>query len=1087
MRKRYKKQPIVAVDWPPRVGQDFFGRLGLAVKEESTTQPQDLRSANWYMLRGHVDRIPDLPGYKEITVEDVLKSNSSGIYVIIDGPPGIGKTTLCRKLLNMWSNRTLAHQQYILVLYCPLRDSRVASATTLAELFTYENLKVPKVVEWMLEKEGEGMLIIFDGWDELSVKHRRSSLVARIACRELLNECSLIFTSRSYASSSLLKSSLFDKHVQVVGFSQEEIFTVVIKKIQKDPEESQKVIDTVLKDQTGAMLRFNSDSKSALKLVNDLKVQRDVLSLCYVPLICSMVIVVYCKLGHLPTTLTQLYENFILQTIRRHVEIKKKHDEIDPYAIETLPSLPQQLRKPFEELCHLAYTNLANTRMTFTSSQFQQSSTNEEFLGLITTFIDYDEKTYQFLHLTIQEFLAAWWISNHEKTEEKFKDHFNDDHFRMCLMFTAGLTHLKHESYQQYFNKQFDLQCIIQSQSSTVFETYCHPSFSESNLLTTAKCSTFEISRRHKLLHDSSKLFHIIYLFQLLYESQNTTLCGVLAQSVINASICFDTNTSLFETLCFGYFINNSNTTWNQLHLYLPNEQCVAAFTKGSTNDIQCKALKLSLGGCSNESIHKLAQQPFLCNVQELHCNLDEYSDSSNCFTHDFVLLKVLKLPNLKILHFDEETACGGTDNCSKIEKCLEKKLTLKELHVKLPSAKSKPIVNSIIRGVTKNEIMTSFSLDTEYIDLMVDISALLKHNKTLKSFSLIVNSNLKSMKIKLTEVRTPLTSLKLELRVGGEKETKSMLQHIKGLECLILPPVAYSYPLQLILESHPDLQQLGLQLDTEETAITLFTHLETNTTLKALKIWIYYEPLLSIPNVGIKLKDMLEKNATLQCFEVEVKNIFFFCKPTFDVPIESMIDFVSLMANGLRCNTNIQQLGIPWPIAISSHKNDAQTFLCDIFHMKHLKELQVKIYPAADINITPLSRVLSMEVLFYEHALPALTKILQLKKSICKSLSIQCNLLCHINPEWKKTAEQFYEAIFLHPTLEYVEVISTSTELEHIFKAQQEAMIAKHKEKQPIPKVVHIPINLLIDAMKSSRASPLTKSVITNRSPKPL
>ena len=55
--------------------------------------------------------------------------------------------------------------------------------------------------------------------------------------------------------------------------------------------------------------------------MNDLKVRGDVQSLCYVPLVCSMVILVYCKFdGHLPTTLTELYENFILQTIRRHTK-----------------------------------------------------------------------------------------------------------------------------------------------------------------------------------------------------------------------------------------------------------------------------------------------------------------------------------------------------------------------------------------------------------------------------------------------------------------------------------------------------------------------------------------------------------------------------------------------------------------------------------------------------------------------------------------------------------------------------------------------------------------------------------------------
>ena len=1058
MKKRYKKQPIVAVDWPPRVGQDFFGRLELVTKEESTTQPKNCWSANWYMLRGNVDQISNLPGYEEVTVEDVLKSNSSNIYVIIDGPPGIGKTTLCRKLLNMWSNGTLPHQQYILVLYCPLRNTRVASAATLAELFTYENPKVPKVVDWMLEKEGEGMLIIFDGWDELSVKHKRFSLAARIARRELLTDCSLIFTSRSYASSSLLRFSHFNKHVQVIGFSQEEIFTVVIKTIQKDPEESQKVIDTVLKGQTGVAL--NSDSESALKLINDLKVHGDVLSLCYVPLICSMVIAAYCKLGHLPTTLTQLYENFILQTIRRHVEIKERHDEIDPYAIETLSLLPQQLVKPFEELCQLAYTNLANTRMTFTSSQFQQSSTNEDFLGLITTFTDYDEKTHHFLHLTIQEFLAAWWISKHEETEEKFKDHFDDDHFRMCLRFTAGLTQLKHESYKQYFSKQFDLQC--NAQLPTVFEAYCRPSFSESNSPIIANCY---VAFGSENTYDS-KLLHI-HLFQLLYESQNAALCGVLAQSFVNASICFSAEKlSFFEILCFGYFISNSNMTWNQLHLYLPNEKCIAAITKDHhpTNDIQCKALKLTLAKCTNESIHKLAQQPLLHNIQELYCDLIGHS-------HSFVLLEVLKLPHLKILYFNEWWTDLGTDDCSELEKCLETKLTLKELqYAVLPSYKSKgnrPIINSIIRGVTKNKIITSFSLVTECTDIMADIKALLKHNKTLEAFTLVVHSNLEPMKIILTEVRTPLTSLRLDLKVDGEKQRELMLQHIRGLKCLILQPVACTayppelqpivdslqqqVPLRPILDSHPGLQQLGLYLDTEEIAITLFTHLMTNTTLRALKVWIY-KPLMLIHKVGARLKAMLEINATLQCFEVDVKDLFSLCdhKPIFDVHMNSMVKFMSLMANGLRCNTNIQQLRTPF--VISQHENDAQTFLHDIFHMKHLKELQLRIYPAADVKNYYTSR----EVLFYEHALPALTKMLQLKKPI-RSLSIRFDILKRqIDPEWEKTLEQFNEAIFLHPTLEYVELISRSFGTGHIFKAQQ-AAIAKHKEKQPIPKLVHI------------------------------
>uniref|UniRef100_A0A1X7SPL2 Uncharacterized protein n=1 Tax=Amphimedon queenslandica TaxID=400682 RepID=A0A1X7SPL2_AMPQE len=172
-------------------------------------------------------------------------------------------------------------------------------------------------------------------------------------------------------------------------------------------------------------------------------------------------------------------------------------------------------------MCQLAYTNLANTRMTFSSHQLQSLSeaVKEDYLGLMTTFMEYSKKNYQFLHLSIQEFLAAWWIAKHEKkTEEVFKDHFDDDHFRMCLRFVAGLTHLEHESYQQYFNKQqLDLQCKRKPFSGC--ET-CHLSY-----------FYHQNPERRQIDHIGSDDFDnvpILLLLQLLYESQNTTLCQFL-------------------------------------------------------------------------------------------------------------------------------------------------------------------------------------------------------------------------------------------------------------------------------------------------------------------------------------------------------------------------------------------------------------------------------------------------------------------------------------------------------------------------------------------------------------------------------
>uniref|UniRef100_A0A1X7TA33 NACHT domain-containing protein n=1 Tax=Amphimedon queenslandica TaxID=400682 RepID=A0A1X7TA33_AMPQE len=710
MRQHYKHQPIVATDWPPRIGKNFFGRLALVEKQDSSTQAESA----WHLLRGQVDKTVKLTENKEISVEDVLQPTDSSLSlrVVIDGPPGIGKTTLCRKLLNMWSNGPLVHQQYDLVLYCPLRNSKIATATTLSDLFVRQLNKYKNVPEWFEERDGEGLLIMFDGWDELSEQLRQSSLATSIICKEKLDQCSVIVTSRSYASSSLLEiMSNLSRHVQVIGFSKEEISTVIIQTLQKDTKLAQELINKKREDDKNyepfTTTQSSKDSQLAVKLINDLKVRNDVQSLCYVPLVCSMVILVYYKEGgHLPTTLTQLYENFILQTIRRHV---KRHD-INPHTLDSLSSLPKQLAKPLQEMCQLSYTNLANTRMTFSSHQLQSLSeaVKEDYLGLMTRFTEYDKEKYQFVHLSIQEFLAAWWIAKHEKKrEEVFKDHFDDDHFRMCLRFVAGLTHLEHESYQQYFNiQQLDLQC--KREPLFGFET-CHLSYFYQNP---------EIRRFTHINSDDFDNFPIL-LLQLLYESQNTTLCQVLAQSINNHSLCRDrVSLSLFDWLCLSYCINNSNTTWNHLHLgTVYDNQSVSVFTAGLTNNSlqnQCKRLEVWLYKPTDELIHKLLQPSLTYNIQECYCVL-----SSGRCVPCLLLLQFFNLPQLKILHFimgfstiPTVDSTYYTDKCTELEKCIEMNLTLQEMKVECDGGNEiTSTIISVIRGVTTNKTITSLTI----------------------------------------------------------------------------------------------------------------------------------------------------------------------------------------------------------------------------------------------------------------------------------------------------------------------------------------------------------------------------------------
>ena len=1059
MRQHYKHQPIVATDWPPRIGKDFFGRLALVEKQDSSTQAESA----WHLLRGQVDKTVKLTENKEISVEDVLQPTDSSLSlrVVIDGPPGIGKTTLCRKLLNMWSNGTLVHQQYDLVLYCPLRNSKIATATTLADLFVRQRYEVPMVTEWFEKRNGEGLLIIFDGWDELSEQLRHSSLTASIICKEKLDQCSVIVTSRSYASSSLLEiMSNLSRHVQVIGFSKEEISTVIIQTLQKDTELAQELVhenterdETILKYRPDAKykshfttIQSSKDSQLAVKLINDLKVRNDVQSLCYVPLVCSMVILVYCKEGgHLPTTLTQLYENFILQTIRRHV---KRHD-INPRTLGSLSSLPSQLAKPLQEMCQLAYTNLANTRMTFSSHQLQSLSeaVKEDYLGLMTTFTEYDEEKYQFLHLSIQEFLAAWWIAKHEKkTEEVFKDHFDDDHFRMCLRFVAGLTHLEHESYQQYFNKQqLDLQC--KRKRLFGFET-CHLSYFYQNpeIILTSELS---LNNDHIRSDDFDNV--PILLLQLLYESQNTTLCQVLAQSINNHSLClkYRVSLSLFDWLCLSYCINNSNTTWNHLHLgdkleYVSN-QSLSVFTAGLTNNslqTQCKRLEVRLSGPTDELIHKLLQTSLLYNIQEYYCKL-----STGQYVLSLVLLQFLNLPQLKILHLimDSPTIptvdnTYYTDKCTELEKCIEMNSTLQEIKIEYRGENEiTSTIISVIRGVTRNKTIASLTIHVKHTYVPYPpppplpdgvIEQLLKDNNTLQALSLDIPDKLLPSSLNI-EVNTPLTALE----IGGWSSklmTSSLLPHIKGLHCLILHD---PYAPHLLFLSHPSLHTLTLPLYTAESATELFTILQTNTTLKALSVEIEEERVYT-SSMGTSLQDMLTQNQTLKYLEIN----------NDDIPSS----FLSFLATCLRHNTSLQQLSVSIP-----PNEEIRTFINVISQKNNLTELKVNFNPDQSYsNCSDEEKEQIMTPLFYEQGLPAVTNMLQSHTTI-RLLRIECRDINRESsqPNWIELVQHLYETIFIHPSLEYIEINTgyiTPPLLKDTLKDQKKTLIDRHRKEQP-------------------------------------
>ena len=959
----------------------------------------------WSITRGDNDIISQV--HSKIEIEDVLKPNDSdqSLTVVVDGPPGIGKTTLCRKLLNLWANGELKHKQYDLVLYCPLRNINIAQANKLEQIlnYNYQCPDVSMVTEWLERSHGKGLLIIFDGWDELSTQLRQSSLPNEIICKQLLNKCSVVVTSRSYASSSLLKLTSVNKHVQVMGFLKKEINTVIKGTLENNPQIAQELID-------------------------ELKIRNDVYTLCYIPLICSIVIHVFEVNGQLPTTLTKLYENFILQAIRRYVA---NTGHYDPEDIQSLNEkhLPSNIATYFKEMCQFAYESLKenNPKMTFSSIEIQQHLKQTGYLGLIR---NYDKDVYQFLHLSIQEFLAAWWIAKYnEKTEEIFNAHFDDDHFRMCLRFVAGLTQLKHEkNYQQYFNQELDLQCkrkpLFGFDVCYRSRFYQNPEIRLENVFTSYHVFTDD---------DDDKKF--IACLQLLYESQNETLCEILSQSINNHSLCLDhdrVRLSVFDILCLSYFLNNSNITWNHLDLGLLDEQEVQILTNTLTNNSQhnqCKILHVHLFYVSMEQVIKLFQLSFFHNIQQCYITLDSYQQDLLYK----LLLSLLQLHQLKILYLYlsgfvlfADLSLSTTGQYSELTKCLEMNCTLQELVIKINDYRSIDMANDIVNGVANNKSITSFTLHSTKLSDET-IQHLLKNNHTLQALD-IYNKKLSSS-LNIVEVNTPLTAMRLNIL---------HLPHIKGLQYLKLYQCHQPH---LIFHSYPNLQQLDISLYTAESVNELFTILQSNTTLKALRVEIVNRDIYS--SIGNSLRDMLTLNKTIQCLEIDPLSHYF-------THISST--YLSYLTTGLSYNNSLQKLSVLIPL---SHTNNQQlqTYFNVITQKYNLTELKVYfILDQSYSNCSYEEMTQIMTPLYYEQILPLVTNMLKLHTTI-RLLHVQCKYYLS-QSQWIDSIKHLLQTIFLHPSLEYIRIERTQL-LQDTFKEQKKTLIDKHKQQQlikPLP-----------------------------------
>ena len=550
---------------------------------------------------------------------------------------------------------------------------------------------------------------------------------------------------------------------------------------------------------------------------------------------------------------------------------------LDPEMIESFSNLTKPKhdiqRKAFDELCFCAYSNLKTQSSTFTRDEIEELTYSSVFkhFELMQFYKIAGIITYQFSHLTIQEFLSAWWISQQDDQEKLFQEHFGDVHFRMTLRLVAGLTELKDDSYQEYFNKEVDLQCVRRPLSGFEFHQYCV--FHQNPQMI---CD--DILYDEYPLYESYYDTDTIHLLHLIYESQNKTLCQIFVSSITNSSVCVDrVKSSQFDLLCLSFLLKQSNITWNYLHYeYVHDKQKHSDEDSNMTNCIVMKARYDDI-----TSVIKIHRSSLCQYLQESYIDVFYMSDTIHHNSIVIMFTQLFKLPHLSILHVhinsilsDQSEEHIENELLLEMAKVLSTNLTIKDFLIKLSDMELNTLISSLLTGVERNYTIQFFSLSSDSTHTQsLQIEELLKNNQTLQAVKLnipiegllkspcIVNKSLTALNISNETPHDIMIAYSVKKINNLSPGLDNVRRHFAKMKSLSLyKPLI---PLIIHMDSNPFLHHLDIVLEKEDILEELFNILSSNTTIIALRIECEYYFFFH-NEVGKSLQFMLSSNKSL-------------------------------------------------------------------------------------------------------------------------------------------------------------------------------------------------------------------------------
>ena len=548
-----------------------------------------------------------------------LEQSKDPQFILIEGAPGIGKSILLKEIAYRWSNKQLLETFKLVLLVC-LRDPRVQQATLIKDLLQLfcnrGDMRAAQIAttcsDYLVENDGKDIAFLFDGFDEYPETLQKNSLIADILKRKVLPYCALVVSSRPHATVHLREQATV--RVDIFGFTEIERNQFIQRALKEQPQ-------------------------SIKKLTQYLEDHFNISSLCVVPFNMVVLLFLYIQGISFPSNSTQLYNHIICLTICRH--LAKYGCPLDN-TITDLTKLPDPCSKIIQQLSKLSLEALNNNKLVFTFDEIKAACPDIAAVpGAINGFgllqavqhfgLTGKTMTFNFLHSTVQEFLAAHHVASLPPGKELKILHNNfwsDTHFNMFSVYIS-LTKGQQTSF-----KQFIKPSLVQR-----FKGF----------LTGEQVT-------NRFLDDKLKCLR---LFRCCFEAGNEEIC----RSIENAK----------SFNCKKICINISSDKHVHTRLLPSDVECVTVFLTCSSHK-EWKELNLCLCYIQDHGVHILHHGLRCCDVTitTLWLNNNDITKSSSFAISDIVIkcrVKVLNISGNKTVGEDERLYSLISDSSSIVEK----------------------------------------------------------------------------------------------------------------------------------------------------------------------------------------------------------------------------------------------------------------------------------------------------------------------------------------------------------------------------------------------------------------------------------